>query len=313
MQLYIFKRLTATVPVLLVIAVVIFALVRLTPGDPARVMLGENAAQEDVEILRAQLGLDQPVPVQFLRWAGQAIQGNLGRSIYHNQTVVQAIFDRLEPTLMLTLYGLALAVVVGIPLGTAAALHRGSALDQVTMVLSLAGISTPSFLMGLLLIWFVAVELRWLPSGGYQPLSRGVSGTLLSLTLPALALALSQVALVARMTRTAVLEVVALDFVRTAHAKGLPFRIVASRHIVRNALIPIVTIVGLSFAVLMGGTVVVETLFDIPGIGRLVIGSVLRRDYPVIQGVVLYVTLAILLVNLFVDVVYACLDPRIRF
>lgn len=313
MQLYVVKRLAATIPVLLVVAVVIFALVRLTPGDPARVMLGENAPQEDVEKLRAQLGLDQPLPVQFLRWSGQAIQGNLGRSLYHNQTVTQAIVDRLEPTLMLTLYGLVLAVVVGIPLGTAAALRRGSALDRVMMVLSLTGISTPSFLVGLALIWIVAVELRWLPSGGYQPLSRGLDATLLSLTLPALALALSQVALVARMTRTAVLEIVALDFVRTAHAKGLPFRSVASRHIVRNALIPIVTIVGLSFAVLMGGTVVVETLFDIPGIGRLVIGSVLRRDYPVIQGVVLYVTLAILLVNLLVDVAYACLDPRIKF
>ncbi len=313
MQAYILQRLTATAPVLLVVAVVIFALVRLTPGDPAKVMLGENASEADVRALREQLGLDDPLPTQFVRWSVQALQGNLGRSLYHNQPVTRAILDRIEPTVLLTLYGLTMGIVLGVPLGTYAALHRGSLLDRTLMIVSLGGISTPSFLIGLLLIWFIGVELRWLPTGGYQPLARGAWATLTSLTLPAVALGLSQIALIARMSRTAVLEVLGSDYIRTAHAKGLSFHAVTTHHIVRNALIPIVTIIGLSFAVLMGGTVVVETLFDIPGVGRLVIGSVLRRDYPVIQGVVLYVTLAIMLVNLFVDLLYAWLDPQIRY
>jgi len=313
MQTYILRRLIALVPVLLVVAVVLFALVRLTPGDPTSILLGELATEADRAALRRQLGLDDPLPIQFLRWTSDAARGDLGRSVFFKQPVTEAILARFEPTWLLTVYALLVATVVGVPLGTYAALRRGSLVDRLLMLGSLLGLSVPSFLIGLLLIWFVSVELRLLPSGGYRPLSEGPVGTLVSLTLPAMSLALTQVALVARMSRAAVLEIAEADHVRTAHAKGLRLRTVVRRHILRNALIPIVTIIGLSFAVLMGGTVVVELLFDLPGVGRLVIQSVLRRDYAVIQGAVLYVTLAIMVVNLVVDIIYAWLDPQVRY
>jgi peptide/nickel transport system permease protein len=312
-QAYIVQRIVALVPVLLVVAVVVFSLLRLTPGDPAAVMLGDQASVDAVRELRQRLGLDEPLPVQFVRWVGNAVRGDLGNSIFLDQPVTKTIVDRIEPTVLLTLYALLFAIVLGVPLGTLAALKRGSPLDRSLMVGSLVGISAPSFLIGLLLILFVAVQLRWLPSGGYRPLSEGLAANLSGLVLPSVALGLGQLALIARFTRTAVLEVLGAEFVRVAIGKGLPFEAVVVRHILRNALISIVTIIGLSFAVLMGGTVVIETLFDLPGVGRLVIGSVLRRDYPVIQGAVLYVTCAIVLVNLAVDLLYSWLDPRIRY
>jgi peptide/nickel transport system permease protein len=310
---YILGRVVALVPVLLVVAVVIFSLLRLTPGDPAAVMLGDQATVEAIRDLRRQLGLDEPIPVQLVRWMASALQGNLGKSIFLDKPVTAAIAERIEPTVMLTLYAMLFAILLGVPLGTLAALKQGSVLDRFLMITSLVGISAPSFLIGLLLILYFAVELRWLPSGGYRPIASGLGANLTSLVLPSIALGLSQLALIARMSRTAVLEVLGADYIRTAFAKGLSFEGVVVGHILRNALISIVTIIGLSFGVLMGGTVVIETLFDLPGVGRLVIGSVLRRDYPVIQGAVLYVTCVIVLVNLMVDVLYAWLDPRIRY
>lgn len=313
MHRYVVQRLLALIPVLLVVSVVVFSLVRITPGDPAAVILGDQASAEAVRQLRQRLGLDDPLPVQFVRWIANAVQGNFGESLFFGEPVTQMIVSRLEPTLLLTLYALLIATLLGIPLGTIAALNRGRPIDRALMVGSLIGISAPSFLIGLLLILLVAVNLRWLPSGGYVPLSQGFVPNLRSLALPALALSLSQFALVARFTRTAVLEVLGADFIRTAYAKGLEPYAVILRHILRNALISVVTIVGLSFAVLMGGTVVIETLFDLPGVGRLVIGAVLRRDYPLLQGAVLYVTAAVVLVNLVVDLLYAWIDPRIRY
>ena len=313
MQRYLVQRLIAIVPVLGVVAVIVFGLLRLTPGDPAAIMLGDGATPQAIHDLRQQLGLDEPLPIQFFKWIGGALRGDLGRSIFFNETVTGLIVKRIEPTVLLTVYALLLASLVGIPVGTIAAVRRGSLLDRALMVTSLVGISAPSFLIGLLLILVVAVQLRWLPSGGYKPLSDGLLENFRSMALPATALGLAQFALIARTSRTAVLEVLGADYIRVAVAKGLAPHVVLIRHILRNAFITIITIIGLSFAVLMGGTVVIETLFDIPGVGRLVIEAVLRRDYPVIQGAVLYVTCMIVLINVGVDLLYSLIDPRIRY
>ncbi len=313
MRAYLIQRLVALIPILLVVATVVFLLVRLTPGDPAAVILGDQASAEAVRQLRARLGLDDPLPVQYGRWVVNAVRGDLGNSLFFDRPVTAIILERVEPTVLLTLYGLLFGTILGVPCGVVAAVHHGRPVDRVLMAASLLGISTPSFVIGLLLAYLVSVQWNLLPAGGYVPVRQGILGHLQSLLLPSLALGLVQFALIARMTRTAVLEVVTADHVRVAHAKGLPFRLVLFRHVVRNSLIPVVTIIGLSLAVLMGGTVVIETLFDIPGVGRLAVGSILRRDYPLVQGVVLYVTCAIALVNLLVDLVYSWLDPRIRY
>jgi peptide/nickel transport system permease protein len=310
---YLIQRLVALIPVLLVVATVVFLLVRLTPGDPAAVILGDQASAEAVRQLRARLGLDDPLPVQYGRWLANAVRGDLGNSLFFDRPVTAIILERVEPTVLLTLYGLLFGTALGVPCGVVAAVHHGRAVDRVLMAASLLGISTPSFVIGLLLAYLVSAQWNLLPAGGYMPVRQGFLGHLQSLLLPSLALGLVQFALIARMTRTAVLEVVTADHVRVAHAKGLPFRLVLLRHVLRNSLIPVVTIIGLSLAVLMGGTVVIETLFDIPGVGRLAVGSILRRDYPLVQGVVLYVTCAIALVNLLVDLAYSWLDPRIRY
>jgi len=313
MRTYLIQRLVALIPVLLVVATVVFLLVRLTPGDPAAVILGDQASAEAVRELRTRLGLDDPLIVQYGRWLANAVRGDMGRSLFFDQPVTSILLERVEPTVLLALYGLLLGTVLGVPCGVLAALNHGRFLDRVLMTVSLAGISTPSFVIGLLLAYVVSAQLNLLPAGGYVPIRRGLLGNLQSLILPSLSLGLVQLALIARMTRTAVLEVMTADHVRVAYAKGLPFRLVLLRHILRNSLVPIVTIIGLSLAVLMGGTVVIETLFDLPGVGRLAVGSILRRDYPVIHGVILYVTCAIALVNLAVDLVYSWLDPRIRY
>lgn len=313
MRTYVIQRLVALVPVLLVVATIVFLLVRLTPGDPAAVILGDQASAEAVRELRTRLGLDDPLVVQYGRWLANAARGDMGKSLFFDQPVTSIILERVEPTVLLTLYGLLLGTFLGVPCGLLAALNQGRVIDRLLMLISLTGISTPSFVIGLLLAYLVSVQLNLLPAGGYVPIRRGFLANLQSLILPSLSLGLVQYALIARMTRAAVLEVMTADHVRVAHAKGLPFRLVLLRHILRNSLIPIVTIIGLSLAVLMGGTVVIETLFDLPGVGRLAVGSILRRDYPVVQGVILYVTCAIALVNLAVDLVYSWLDPRIRY
>jgi peptide/nickel transport system permease protein len=313
MRAFILQRLLLLPVVLVFVAVFVFSLIRLVPGDPALVMLGDQASPADVAALRTALGLDTPGPIEFVRWFGSAVRGDLGQSLFFHTPVLPLILSRLEPTFLLTTYSMIVSIAIGIPLGTIAALRRGRIADRSITILSLFGISAPSFLVGLLLILVMAVNLRWLPSGGYRQLSEGLLPNIRSLALPTIALSLAQMTLVIRMTRSAVLDVLGTDFVRVAQAKGLPPRRVISRHVLNNAMISIVTVVGLSFAVLMGGAVVTETLFNLPGIGQLVVNSVSRRDYPVVQGVVLYVTFAVILVNLAVDILYAWIDPRIRF
>ena len=303
----------ALAPVLVVVALAVFSLLRLTPGDPAAVMLGDNATATDIERLRRVLGLDQPLPLQFVSWVGRIVRGDLGQSLFLDRPVTWAIVERLEPTTMLTLYALIIAVGVAVPAGTVAAARRGSWTDRGVMTFALLGVSLPDFLVGLLLILVFAVALGWMPSEGYRPLGDGVVANFRSLLLPAIALGMAQAALIARTTRAAVLEVLQHDYVRTARAKGLRERVVMWHHVLRNALVPIITIIGLSYAILMGGAVIVETVFNLPGVGRLVITSVTRRDYPVIQGVVLFAATVSVLVNLAVDVIYAQLDPRVKY
>ena len=303
----------ALAPVLVVVALAVFSLLRLTPGDPAAVMLGDNATATDIERLRRVLGLDQPLPLQFVSWVGRIVRGDLGQSLFLDRPVAWAIVERLEPTTMLTLYALIIAVGVAVPAGTVAAARRGSWTDRGVMTFALLGVSLPDFLVGLLLILVFAVALGWMPSEGYRPLGDGLAANFRSLLLPAIALGMAQAALIARTTRAAVLEVLQHDYVRTARAKGLRERVVMWHHVLRNALVPIITIIGLSYAILMGGAVIVETVFNLPGVGRLVITSVTRRDYPVIQGVVLFAATVSVLVNLAVDVIYAQLDPRVKY
>ncbi|MHB1006395.1 MAG: ABC transporter permease [Chloroflexota bacterium] len=313
MPAYILKRLISLAPVLMVVALVVFGILRLTPGDPAAVMLGDNATATDIERLRRTLGLDQPLPVQFVSWMANILRGDLGYSIFLDRPVTQAIAERLQPTILLTLYALIIAVSIALPAGAIAAARQGSWLDRALMVFSLLGVSLPEFLTGMLMIMVFAVALGWMPSEGYRPLSDGLFENFRSLLMPAIALGMSQAALIARTTRASVLEVLKQDYVQTARAKGLSERAVMWRHVLRNAALPIATVVGLSYAVLMGGAIIVETVFNLPGMGRLVINSVMRRDYPVVQGVVLFVAMIYVGVNLAVDILYKWLDPRVKY
>jgi peptide/nickel transport system permease protein len=310
---YVVRRLLALIPVMLVVATVAFVLMHLAPGDPASVIAGPYAAVEQVDRLRGQLGLDRPLHVQLLRWYWRLLQGDLGESIFLRRPVGAAILDRAEPTLLLTSLATLLAVLLGVPAGVVAARRHGGASDQAVMALALVGTSVPNFLLGLLFILVFAVWLGWLPVAGYIPLAQGVWRTLRSLLMPAVALGVVQAALIARIARSAMLDVLREQFILAGRAKGLGERRVVYRHALKNALVPILTVVGISFAVLLGGAVVVEQVFNIPGVGRLVISAVLRRDYPVVQGVILVIGGVYVLVNLLVDLAYLWLDPRIRY
>lgn len=313
MRTYVVRRLLALIPVMLVVATVAFVLMHLAPGDPASVIAGPYAAVEQVDRLRGQLGLDRPLHVQLLRWYWRLLQGDLGESIFLRRPVGAAILDRAEPTLLLTSLATLLAVLLGVPAGVVAARRHGGASDQAVMALALVGTSVPNFLLGLLFILVFAVWLGWLPVAGYIPLAQGVWRTLRSLLMPAVALGVVQAALIARIARSAMLDVLREQFILAGRAKGLGERRVVYRHALKNALVPILTVVGISFAVLLGGAVVVEQVFNIPGVGRLVISAVLRRDYPVVQGVILVIGGVYVLVNLLVDLAYLWLDPRIRY
>jgi peptide/nickel transport system permease protein len=311
---YLIRRLLAAVPVVIVVGVTVFVLIHLAPGDPVRVMLGADAQPETIERMRQSLGLDRPLPVQFGLWFSRALVGDLGDSIFLRQPVIDALAVRLEPTLLLTFGALAVAIAIGVTAGLVSGLRRGTWIDQSFMFLALLGVSIPEFWLALNMVLLFGVELRWFPVSGYVTIAEGGLGTALRhVALAALAVGFIQSALIARMTRSSIIEVMSLDFVRTARAKGLGSRVVVLKHALRNALIPIVTVVGLVFALSLGGAIVVEIVFNIPGIGRLLIDSVSRRDYPVIQGVVLYIAFAYVLANLFVDLTYALIDPRIRY
>ncbi len=310
---YLIGRLLALVPVLLVVAAVVFLLIHLTPGDPARVLLGQDATPEQVQALRHDLGLDRPLVVQFGFWFGRAIRGDLGLSIFQHIPVTQDILQHASPTVMLSLLAIAVALLIGIPAGIVSAVFRNSWLDQGSLALAMLGAAVPSFWLGLSLIVVFAVNLGWLPSSGYRSPAEGVGLSLHYLLLPALALGLPNSSLIIRFTRSSLLDVIGNDYIRTARAKGVSERAVIFHHAFRNALVPILTVVGLTFAALMGGAVVTETVFSLPGVGQLVVSSVLRRDYPVIQGVILLVATIYVLINLAVDLLYFLVDPRVKY
>ena len=310
---YIGRRLLATIPVIAVVAVLVFLMLRLTPGDPAAVIAGPSATEADIVEIRDKLGLDKPLPTQFARWVGGMFAGDFGESFFYKKQVSDLIADRIEPTLSLAALTIVLATLIAVPLGTLAAWKQGSWIDRVVMGFSVLGFSVPVFVVGYILIGWFSVHLGWFPVQGYQRIGEGIGGWLHRLILPAFTLAVIYVALLARMTRTSVLEVLNEDYVRTARAKGLPNRKVLLYHALRNAAVPIVTVIGIGIALLIGGAVVTESVFAIPGLGRLTVDAILRRDYPVIQGVVLLFSFVYVLVNLAIDLAYTLFDPRIRY
>ncbi|HLT78095.1 MAG TPA: ABC transporter permease [Ferrovibrio sp.] len=309
----ILSRLVAAIPVMGVVAIFVFLMLRLSPGDPAAILAGDQATAEVIAAIRADLGLDRPIPEQFVTWMGQILQGDLGRSVLSKQPVAMMIGQRVEPTLSLALMTLLFAVVVAVPLGVIAAWKQGSWLDRGIMALSVAGFSIPVFVLAYILIYFFSMKLDWLPVQGFTPISEGLLPFLHNIALPTLALSFIYIALFARITRAAMLEVLGEDYIRTAYAKGLKERVVLTRHALRNAAVPIVSVIGIGFALLIGGVVITETVFNIPGIGRLVVDAVLARDYPIIQGVILLFSGVYVLINLAIDVAYVLLDPRIRY
>ncbi|MBN3264617.1 ABC transporter permease [Pectobacterium brasiliense] len=308
---FIFHRLLALIPVLLVVSIVVFCLVHLAPGDPVLVILGNDASPGDVASLRQQMGLDQPLLTQFVVWFSAVLRGDLGRSLFMNASVMSLFLQHLQPTLVLALYAQGLALLLGLAAGVLSASQQGRLLDRVIMGLAAVGMSIPGFLLGLFLIFFFAVQLRWFPVVGYSSTRGDVLVNLWYMTLPALALGLRIAALIARMTRAVMLDVLSENYIKTARAKGVSEYRVLLRHGLKNALLPILTICGESFGSLVTGTIVIESVFGIPGVGSLVVDSIERRDFSVIQGAVLLITISYVLINLAVDILGHAVDPRI--
>ena len=307
------RSIMGAIPVLIIVSLITFGLMRLIPGDPAAAIAGLTATAEQLEQLRQDLGLNEPFVVQLARWYGGLLQGDLGRSILMGQSVLEVTMIRLPVTIALSLYALVLTLALGLVSGIIAALRQNTVVDQVTMVFSMIGISVPNFFLGLLMILLFAVHLGWLPTGGYISLWDDPIGWLRTSTMPALSLALLQMGLLARITRSTMLEVLRQDYIRTARAKGLPQRVVVVKHALTNALIPITTVVGIIISLSISGAVVTESLFSIPGMGQLLTQAVLNRDYPMVQGGLLLTTTFLVLVNILVDIAYAILDPRVRY
>jgi peptide/nickel transport system permease protein len=310
---YLVRRILAMIPVLAAVAVTIFLLLRLTPGDPAAVIAGEDARPEHLARIREHLGLNLPIHAKFLAWLGRLLQGDFGTSIISGTPVLQMILGRLEPTLSVAIATIVLSVLLAVPLGVLAAAHRGTVIDRLVIAISVLGFSVPVFVIGYALIQVFAIELKWFPVQGFRSLSEGVGPFAQRIVLPTLTLTLLYIALITRITRTSLLEVLGEDFIRTARAKGISATAVLLRHALRNAAVPIVTVIGIGFALLITGVVVTESVFNLPGIGRLTIDAVLARDYPVIQGVTLLASLLYVLINLLIDLSYVLLDPRIRY
>jgi peptide/nickel transport system permease protein len=306
------RRLASALPVLAIVSLVTFGLMRLIPGDPAAAMAGTTATTAQIEQLRRDMGLDQPLAMQLLRYYQDLAQGDLGRSLLLGKGVFAATMERLPVTIGLSLYALLFTLLIGLGAGIVAALRQNTAVDQLAMMVAMIGISIPNFFLGLMMIILFAVKLGWLPSGGYVPFGESPLGWLRSATMPAISLALLQAGLLARITRSTMLEVLRQDYIRTARAKGLPARQVILKHALYNALIPIVTVIGITISLLLSGAVVTEALFSLPGIGQLLTQAVLNRDYPMVQGGLLIVTAFLVLVNITVDLLYALLDPRVR-
>lgn len=310
---YLIRRLGTTVPVLVVVSLIVFSIIHLTPGDPVSIMLREEADPAAATALRKALGLDRPLPIQYLTWVGRVVRGELGRSIRTNQPVAEAILERLPVTLSLAGASTLLALAVALPAGILSAVRRNSVADVAGTLAALSGISLPNFWLATLLIFLFSLRLGWLPPLGYVSPAKDLSAGLRSLILPAITLGTAMAAVVMRMTRSSLLEVLQLDFIRTARAKGLGGAGILLRHALCNALIPVVTVVGLQAGALLGGAIITETIFALPGVGRLLVDAIFQRDFPIVQGVVLLLAVNFLLVNLMVDVAYAYLDPRIRY
>ncbi len=311
---FVLRRMASALPILLIVSLITFGMIHMIPGDPAAAIAGLSATPQQIEQLRVQLGLDQPLLGQLFHWyAALLLHGDLGRSLLMGQPVVAVTFERLPVTLALSAYALVLTLIFGLVSGVIAALKHNSITDQLTMMLAMVGISMPNFWLGLLMILFFAVWLGWLPTGGYVAFTDNPWQWFRSSTMPAISLALLQVGLLARITRSTMLEVLRQDYIRTARAKGLPRRQVVVKHALSNALIPITTVVGIIISLLISGSVVTESLFSVPGVGQLLTQAVLNRDYPMVQGGLFIVTGVLVVVNIFVDVSYALLDPRVRY
>ncbi|MCC6716753.1 MAG: ABC transporter permease [Acetobacteraceae bacterium] len=307
------RSILGAIPVLLIVSLITFGMMRLIPGDPSAVIGGLSATAEQLAQIRRELGLDEPLAVQLVKWYAGLLQGNLGRSLLMGQDVLEVTMIRLPVTIALALYALVLTLGLGMVSGILAALRQNTAIDQLAMVFAMVGISVPNFFLGLLMILLFAVKLGWLPTGGYIPLWEDPVGWLRTSTMPALSLALLQMGLLARITRSTMLEVLRQDYIRTARAKGLPRRLVVVKHALTNALIPITTVVGIIISLSISGAVVTESLFSLPGMGQLLTQAVLNRDYPMVQGGLLLTTTFLVLVNIFIDITYALLDPRVRY
>jgi peptide/nickel transport system permease protein len=310
---YIVRRILATIPVMVVVAVFVFALLHLSPGDPAAIIAGDNATAADIARIRAKLGLDEPLLVQFSGWVWNLLHGDLGISIFTNLPVSALIAQRVAPTVSLTISTLIVSIFTAIPIGVLAAWKAGTWIDRSVMVFAVIGFSVPIFVLAYILIYVLAIATNLLPVQGFVPPQDGLRPFLSHLVMPSIALGITFSALIARITRASMLEVLAQDYIRTAHAKGLSNERVLLRHALKNAAVPIATIIGIGIALLIGGVVVTETVFAIPGLGRLTVDAILRRDYPIIQGIILIFSAAYVVVNLLVDLSYALLDPRIRY
>lgn len=313
MGYYIVRRILATIPVVAFVMVFVFSLLYVTPGDPAAILAGDQATQEEIEAIRTDLGLDRSFPVRFVEWSTGVFQGDLGTSIFTQLPVSQMILQRVEPTVSLMIVTMVMAILVAVPLGVIAAWKHGSLLDRAIMLFAVLGFSVPVFVIGYVLAWVLALKLGWLPVQGYTPLSEGLWPWLRNLLLPSATLATFYIAIIARITRATMLEIMQLDYIRTARAKGVSERAVLFVHALRNASVPIVTVVGIGIALVISGAVVIESVFALPGLGRLTVDSILRRDYPVIQAVILVFSFAYVIINLLIDLSYTLFDPRIRY
>ncbi|MBM3648801.1 MAG: ABC transporter permease [Alphaproteobacteria bacterium] len=310
---FIARRLVAIIPVLTVVAVFVFLMLRLTPGDPAAVIAGDNATSDQIADIREKLGLNEPIWTQFAIWIGNVLQGNFGESFFFKKTVAELIAQRVEPTLALATCTLLFAVSVSVPIGVLAAYRQGSLFDRLVMAFAVMGFSVPGFVIGYCLIYIFAIELGWLPVQGYTRIGVNFGAFLERMVLPSLTLSVGFIALISRITRASVLEVLNEDYIRTARAKGLSNRVVLMRHALRNAAVPILTVIGLGIAILIGGAVVTESVFGLPGLGRLTVEAVLSRDFPTIQTVILMFSVVYVVINLLIDISYTIFDPRIRY
>ena len=313
MMAYIIRRLLATIPVMAIVGIFVFMLLHLSPGDPAAIIAGDNATEANVAAIRARLGLDRPLYEQFVSWIWQTLRGDLGVSMFSNLPVTTLVMQRAEPTIALALTTLFVAITIAVTLGVLAAWRAGTLVDRVVMGFAVMGFSVPVFVVGYMLVYVFAIQLRWVPVQGYVSIFDGLWPWLHRLILPSVALGLAYVALIARITRASQLEVLAEDYIRTANAKGVGTKRMLLRHALKNAAVPIVTVIGIGVALLISGVVITESVFNLPGVGRLVVDAIARRDYPIIQGVMILFAAVYVLVNLAVDITYTFLDPRIRY